>query len=97
MRIQKSHIPKGEGRSFRGDTGKGIVVYHREDDTFDVLSGICTHAHCEVDWNSFAKMWDCPCHGARFEPSGTVTNGPAIEPLRPLRFIDLGQELDVEG
>ncbi len=97
MRIAKADIPKSEGRSFRGDNGKEIVVYHREDGVFEVLSGMCTHEQCDVDWNGYAKTWDCPCHGARYDPHGAVINGPAVENLHPLRYTDLGEELEVEG
>ncbi len=97
MRIKKSDIQKGEGASFRGDTGKGVVVHHREDGTFEVLSGICTHEYCEVDWNGYGKSFDCPCHGARYDATGAVINGPATEPLRKLHFTDVGDELEVDG
>ena len=47
-------------------------------------SAVCTHAGCEVAWNSTEQCWDCSCHGSHFAPDGTVLNGPATLPLEPL-------------
>ena len=38
----------------------------------------CTAAS---SWNAAERSWDCPCHGSRFAPDGTVLQGPAVEPL----------------
>ncbi|WP_136620824.1 MULTISPECIES: FAD-dependent oxidoreductase [Mesorhizobium] len=46
-------------------------------------SAVCTHAGCEVAWNTAEQCWDCPCHGSQFGPDGVVLNGPAVLPLQP--------------
>ena len=43
----------------------------------------CTHQGCTVSWNEDAKRFACPCHGSKFNPDGSVANGPAEEPLAP--------------
>ena len=49
-----------------------------------VMSAVCPHLGCIVQWNTTAKTWDCPCHGSRFDKRGQVINGPANTSLRPL-------------
>ncbi|WP_426404621.1 FAD-dependent oxidoreductase [Streptomyces sp. R-07] len=41
----------------------------------------CTHMGCELGFNEAEQTWECPCHGSRFAPDGTVLQGPATRPL----------------
>ena len=75
-------IPRGEGRVIRRGVHK-IAAYRDESGTMHYCSALCTHLKCVVGWNSAEKSWDCPCHGSRFDPTGKVLNGPAIDPLPP--------------
>jgi Rieske Fe-S protein len=45
------------------------------------VSPTCTHLWCRVGWNPAERSWDCPCHGSRFAPDGTVIEGPAVTDL----------------
>jgi glycine/D-amino acid oxidase-like deaminating enzyme/nitrite reductase/ring-hydroxylating ferredoxin subunit len=79
----ESDIPRGEGRVIRHGLHK-IAAYRDDDGKMHRCSAVCTHLKCIVHWNTAEKSWDCPCHGSRFDPYGTVLNGPAISDLEPV-------------
>ncbi|MEM9568110.1 MAG: cytochrome b6-f complex iron-sulfur subunit [Cyanobacteria bacterium P01_E01_bin.34] len=45
----------------------------------------CTHLGCTFPWNPQAQQFQCPCHGSRYAPDGTVVRGPAGLPLKLVR------------
>lgn len=40
----------------------------------------CTHLGCELVYNPDEDVYECPCHGSRFDCHGEVITGPAIRP-----------------
>lgn len=73
-------LPAGEGCVVAIE-GERYAVYRDGAGHLSALSPICTHLRCQVSWNTTEKSWDCPCHGSRFDPTGRVLNGPAVEAL----------------
>jgi len=61
--------------------GEKVAVYRDEKGTAHIVSAVCTHMKCIVNWNPVEKTWDCPCHGSRFSIDGQVLEGPAITNL----------------
>jgi glycine/D-amino acid oxidase-like deaminating enzyme/nitrite reductase/ring-hydroxylating ferredoxin subunit len=59
-----------------------VAVFRDEAGELHRRSAVCTHLGCIVGWNPAASTWDCPCHGSRFDPYGTVINGPAKDDLK---------------
>ncbi|UMB67984.1 FAD-dependent oxidoreductase [Mycobacterium paraterrae] len=45
------------------------------------VSPVCPHLGGIVNWNSVENSWDCPLHGSRFAPDGTLLEGPATRGL----------------
>jgi len=64
--------------------GNKVAAYRSEAGKLTLLSPVCTHLGCHVEWNEAEATWDCPCHGSRFKPTGGVLSGPAEAPLEEL-------------
>ncbi|WP_102141297.1 FAD-dependent oxidoreductase [Mycobacterium hubeiense] len=45
------------------------------------VSPVCPHLGGIVNWNDADESWDCPLHGSRFAPDGTLLEGPATRNL----------------
>jgi Rieske Fe-S protein len=56
--------------------GRSVVdgVEHR-------VSPVCPHLGGVVNWNDADEAWECPLHGSRFAPDGTLLEGPATRNL----------------
>jgi cytochrome b6-f complex iron-sulfur subunit len=75
LRKPKDYPP---GVTFNADRRLFVV---RDGDDFHVISSVCTHLGCSVQWRQDERRFDCPCHGSRFREDGTVISGPAPRPL----------------
>ena len=42
-----------------------------------VLSAVCPHLGCSVQWQDGKNAFICPCHSAQFAADGAKTGGPA--------------------
>ncbi|GAB4402887.1 MAG: hypothetical protein OHK0053_27240 [Microscillaceae bacterium] len=59
----------------------GSFIVFRTETGYFALSRICTHAGCDVGWQSAQNQFVCPCHGSRYNAQGQVIQGPAPDPL----------------
>jgi nitrite reductase/ring-hydroxylating ferredoxin subunit len=46
-----------------------------------IVSPVCPHLGGIVNWNDADESWECPLHGSRFAPDGTLLEGPATADL----------------
>jgi nitrite reductase/ring-hydroxylating ferredoxin subunit len=49
------------------------------------VSPVCPHLGGIVNWNDCDQSWECPLHGSRFAPDGTLLEGPATRSLTRAR------------
>lgn len=45
----------------------------------------CPHMGCKLVYRPITRMWECPCHGSRFDDIGHVINAPATQDAHILR------------
>lgn len=76
----QGQVQPGEAKVVSGE-GTKIGVYRDTEGKLHKVDITCTHFGCELKWNSAERTWDCPCHGSRFSPDGSVVDGPALKPL----------------
>ncbi len=63
------------------------VLRQREGDHgITVLSSICPHLGCPINWHPDQSEFICPCHGGLFDAAGRQTGGPPPRAMDPLEF-----------
>ena len=61
--------------------GQGLLLIRVSDSDVRALSRQCTHQGCTI--GAFqGGISECPCHGSRYNTSGNVVQGPAVNALR---------------
>ncbi len=73
-------LPVGVGKVLTLE-GRKVGAYKDTDGTIYTVNPVCTHLGCPLEWNADEGSWDCPCHGSRYDYTGRLLSGPAIEPL----------------
>jgi glycine/D-amino acid oxidase-like deaminating enzyme/nitrite reductase/ring-hydroxylating ferredoxin subunit len=80
-----TELSKEEGKVVRYEGGT-IAIYKDSNGKLNALKPVCPHAGCIVQWNGPEKSWDCPCHGARYDISGKMLNGPSDKDLEAIEL-----------
>lgn len=53
-----------------------------------VFAPRCPHMGCKLSYSRTKRIWECPCHGSRFDDIGHLINAPSVEDaiIRRRRF-----------
>lgn len=91
LRLPLADLPAGGALVFRQER----IAVMREGNDIVAFSLVCTHLGCTVSVTPEGMV--CPCHGSRFDRSGTVLAGPAERPLPRLSVEQDDATLVVRG
>jgi menaquinol-cytochrome c reductase iron-sulfur subunit len=57
-----------------------------DDRALTVLSPLCPHLGCPINWRLDKGQFDCPCHGGTFRADGEHSSGPPPRSMDALDF-----------
>ena len=84
-----SQLPIGQAVGFTAAGVGPAALVRLSDGSCAAFSRICTHAGCEVGYDSGSRLLVCPCHGAEFDPAqhARPVAGPASTPLQAIHVV----------
>ena len=82
-KIDPQTLKNGEARLIKYEN-ESIAVYKDENGQIHSVNPACTHIDCTVAWNTAEQIWECPCHGSRFNKDGEMVTAPARKDLQKI-------------
>jgi hypothetical protein len=76
-------LKNGEARLIKYEN-ESIAVYKDGNGQIHSVNPACTHIDCTVAWNTTEQIWECPCHGSRFNKDGEMFTAPARKDLQKI-------------
>ncbi len=89
-------VPVGKVVTFPYN-GTPAALLHLSENKYKAFYLKCTHLGCIVHWTEKDKLFECPCHGGKYDVNGNVVSGP---PPKHLYVLDVSQkngEIWVQG
>lgn len=77
-------------------SAQSVYVTQSAEGKVEVLSAICPHLGCEVQWQARHGRFMCPCHGSEFKADGERIAGPAPRNMDKLPLRVENGQLEVE-
>lgn len=62
---------------FEERNGKNVAIYIDENNVEHIVYNKCPHLKCSLIFNEIEKIWECPCHGSKFDIDGKCIEGPS--------------------
>jgi thiosulfate dehydrogenase [quinone] large subunit len=92
--LAASKVPVGgAAQATDPKTGEPIYVLQLQPGVFTALDAVCPHQGCTVSFISKSAGFVCPCHLSTFDPSGAVTQGPALTGLTQIPVVKSGNNI----
>ncbi len=88
-----SAIEPGTGRVAELD-GEKVGIYKDKEGKIFAVDTKCPHLGCQLEWNEEEQTWDCPCHGSRFDYTGTLLDEPAGDSIARREFHEESPEAE---
>jgi menaquinol-cytochrome c reductase iron-sulfur subunit len=85
-----------EHRAGWSSTVRGHSVFVMPGAEARVVSAVCPHEGCEVEWSAEQKQFLCPCHDSVFGSDGARLSGPAQTGLAQLPTRVNGDTLEMK-
>jgi cytochrome b6-f complex iron-sulfur subunit len=85
--IPLNALVPGEARFFELN-GAAAVIVRKQDGRLAVLSAVCPHLGCIVQWEADRQDFLCPCHAGYFTADGVVISGPPPRALAKIPFTE---------
>jgi cytochrome b6-f complex iron-sulfur subunit len=86
-------LPEGTAKDLVvGDTP--AIIIHKPTG-YIVLSRVCTHLGCLVNYHKDRQLLICPCHNGIYDLDGNVVSGPPPRPLPQFPFKVVGDKIEI--
>ena len=85
INIPMKDIVPGDAKFFEFN-GAAALLLQKMDGTLVVLSAVCPHLGCIVQWEKDKQDFLCPCHAGYFTADGAVISGPPPRALDKIPF-----------
>lgn len=73
----------------------GVIIARTNSGSFLAVAAACTHEGTNINYNPSGNNFICPNHGAQFDSTGNVTQGPASNNLTRYNTTLTGNSLRV--
>ena len=81
---KKEPLEGGGGNVKKNKGAKSFTVVLPKEQKTLIVSSVCPHMGCEVNYKKEDDTFVCPCHSSMFKTDGTLIKGPAPKGLEIL-------------
>lgn len=91
--VPQAEVPVGATKDLLVGETPSIIIHKTSE--YIVLSRVCTHLGCLVNYNKDRQLLICPCHNGIYDLDGNVISGPPPRPLEKIPFKIEGINIEI--